>query len=144
MTKRVFIIDDDADFVQLAEWILAEDDLLVSSATCPDHAFQTLLGSAEDEPEVILCDLHMPFADDETRESFIESFEVGLETIRELRWVYPGAKIVALSSAPRMDLVRIAPQIHPVPLFSKPTETRALRELLRGLAHGVEDEPIAH
>lgn len=115
--KSILIIDDSEDFRDTCGEILASEGYTVACAPTPDDAFPLL---KEHDFHLIICDLHMPFCSGEEKENFAESFEVGIKTIKELKWALPSSNILALSSASALDLRKIALTLEPVPTLSKP------------------------
>lgn len=128
--KTVLVIDDCDDFRETVRFVLESDDLDVYESDCPDTAFQML--TTMDPPDLILCDLHMPFTTDvERRDDFEVSIEVGVKTVHELAWVYPETPVVAMTSAEQLDITKIRRYLAPIPTYQKPERISELREILR-------------
>ena len=125
--KSILLIDDSSDYRETTSWILGDAGYEVWEAECPAEAFPILEKEGFD---LILCDLHMPFAGGADREEFKISCEVGLKTVKELAWVYPQMPIAILSSASWQDLQRLSARLDPVPAFSKPRHWRDMVELV--------------
>lgn len=127
MTKSILIIDDDDEFRDSACRILLDRDYDVWDANCPDQAF-TLM--RQERFDIILCDLHMPFAIGDKGKEYLVSFEVGIKTVHELAWVYPDTPVIAISTAPTEDLERIQPLLSPIQAYSKPTHAEELMTIV--------------
>ena len=125
--KSILVIDDSSDFRETTRWILNDAGYEVWEAGCPAEAYPIL---EKEEFDLILCDLHMPFAEGPEREQFKVSCEVGMRTVKELSWVYPDLPIAVLSSASWHDLQRLSRQLDPVPAFTKPKHWREMVELV--------------
>lgn len=125
--KTILLIDDDADYRETVRLVLEGEGIEVLEADCPDAAFKLLELTAA--PDLIVCDLHMPFTTDDTRDEFLESSEVGIRAVHELSWVYPETPVVAMTSMPRIDLERIRESVDPVQAFTKPISKNDLAEL---------------
>jgi CheY-like chemotaxis protein len=133
MTK-VLLIEDDSDFSDLVAHTLSGFERIeLSRYGCPDEAFKALFETPGYEPDLVICDLHMPFTSGEAAGDYMTSFEVGIQTLHELRYVFPNAKVIALSAAPRVDLVRIEQLLDPVLAFTKPRVQSELKTLLKEL-----------
>lgn len=115
--KNILIIDDSEDFRETCGEILAGEGYQVACAPSPDDAFPLL---KEHDFHLIICDLHMPFCSGQEQSNYKESFEVGVKTIKELKWALPSSNILALSAASASDLRKIAATLEPVPTLSKP------------------------
>lgn len=124
--KNVLVIDDNLEFREAICESLS-DSYEVFEAACPHDAFEIL---QKDNMDVIVCDLHMPFITGERSQEFLQSFEVGIKTIAELRWVYPELPIIAVSAAPYSALVKITKEISSIPILTKPFALRTLRAVL--------------
>lgn len=121
--RTVLIIDDNCDFRETVSEMLSDAGYDVLEASCPDRAFMML----EDEKvDLILCDLHMPFTDDARQAEFLESQKVGIETIKELGWVFPQIPIIAVSAATRLELAEAERQLGDLPLIPKPFSAHVL------------------
>jgi CheY-like chemotaxis protein len=126
-TKTILLIDDDDEFRHTAIQVLVDAGHDVWDARCPDEAFPLL---ARERFDIIVCDLHMPFTLGESLPEYGYSFEVGLRTVKEFRWVYPNLPILAISVAAPEDLRRIAKYLDPIPAFTKPFYPEELVSLI--------------
>jgi CheY-like chemotaxis protein len=126
--KTVMLIDDDDCYRESVKLTLEREGIEVMEADCPDLAFQML--EKHEAPDLIVCDLHMPFTSNEQRKEFVESAEVGIRTVHELAWVYPSSQVVAMTSLSKIDLDRIRPSVEPIPTFVKPQTMNDIAELL--------------
>jgi CheY-like chemotaxis protein len=127
--KTVLLIDDNQDYLDSVRCILEREGLEVLESDCPDSAFRLL--RSIDPPDLIMCDLHMPFMRGAKADEFKTSFEVGVKTAHELSWVYPQTPVVALTALERGDLAKVRGFLEPIPAFTKPYRTGELLELVR-------------
>ena len=127
--KTVLLIDDNQDYLDSVRCILEREGLEVLESDCPDSAFR-LLRSIE-PPDLIMCDLHMPFIRGPKADEFKTSFEVGVKTAHELSWVYPETPVVALTALMDSDLAKVRSFLQPIPAFTKPYQTGELLDLVR-------------
>ena len=125
--KSILIIDDCQEYRETTANLLLDAGYDVWEATCPKEAFEILHRESFD---LIVCDLHMPFATDETQNEFVVSFEVGVKTVRELREVFPEIPVIALSTTAQADLKRITRFIESVPTYSKPIYSKEYLDLV--------------
>lgn len=131
--KNVLIIDDDFDFREVFAMILAERDCAVWEASSTEEAFGILHN--EERFDLIFCDLHLPFTLGEQSADYLYTEEVGIRTIAELCWVYGGeVPVVAISSAPAVDILALRARLGDVPLLEKPIREAALDVLLSSSA----------
>ena len=109
--KTVLLIDDNQDYLDSVRCILEREGLEVFDSDCPDAAYRLL--RSIDPPDLIVCDLHMPFIRGEKAVEFKTSFEVGVKTAHELAWVYPETPIVALTALEDGELAKIVSRSDP-------------------------------
>lgn len=126
--KTVLLIDDDEDYRESIRSVLQEEGVEVLDAECPDDAFSLLEKSSK--PDLIVCDLHMPFTRGEKEKEFVNTFEVGARTAQELQWVYPDIPVVALTSLPKFEIEARREALRPIPTFTKPAKMADLVELI--------------
>jgi CheY-like chemotaxis protein len=126
--RSILVVEDDADYREHLEMLLSEAGYCVTTAGCADEAFQCL---RRDEFDLLLCDLHLPFALDERIVRYEYSVEVGIRTINELRWVFPHLPIVAMTAALPIDLDRLASEQEFVPVLYKPFSRTQLMQCLQ-------------
>jgi len=134
--KTVVLIDNDEEFRESLRSALEHQGLEVLDSPCPKTAFHDL--QAIDKPDLILCELHMPFAEGEEAHEYKVSYEVGLKTLQELAWVYPGTPVVALTALNQADLARIKEYIDPIPAYHKPESALEVIPLVEGYLHSME------
>ncbi len=127
--KTVLLIDDNQDYLESLRCILEREGLEVLESDCPDAAFRLL--RTIDPPDLIMCDLHMPFTSGPETEEFKTSFEVGVKTAHELAWVYPETPVVALTALEDADLAKVRKSLKPIPAFTKPYRTGEVLDLVR-------------
>jgi len=126
--KTVLLIDDDESYRESLRLILEDQGIEVLDAGCPDQAFSMLLSATK--PDLIVCDLHMPFTTGARQEGFIESTEVGVKTAHELAWVYPDTQVVALTSMDSSEMSEVKRSLCPIPAHCKPTKMDDAIELI--------------
>jgi CheY-like chemotaxis protein len=134
--KTVVLIDNDEEFRESLRSVLEHHGLEVLDSSCPQSAFQEL--QAIDKPDLILCELHMPFAVGDDAGDYKVSYEVGLKTLQELAWVYPGTPVVALTELNQLDLARIKKYLDPIPAYHKPESALEVIPLVEGYLHSRE------
>jgi CheY-like chemotaxis protein len=126
--KTVLLIDDNQDYLDSVRCILEREGLEVFDSDCPDAAYRLL--RSIDPPDLIVCDLHMPFMRGEKAVEFKTSFEVGVKTAHELAWVYPETPIVALTALEDAELAKIREFLDPIPAFTKPYRVREVLDIV--------------
>ncbi len=126
--KTVLIIDDNHEYREAFREILEEHDVEVFESDCPDAAYE-LLHTIE-APDLIVCDLHMPFTMKEDAGEFVESREVGIKTAQELAWVYPNSTVVALTASDPADMPQVKSDLSPIPAYQKPIGYKDLLALV--------------
>ena len=127
MSKTILVIDDDSQYREVVEHILLDNGYDPAVVACPDEAFKLL---ADQQFDLIMCDLHMPFTLDEHMSEFQYSDQVGIKTLEELRWVFPELPILAVSSTPAWQLRKMIEEIPSVVALSKPFSSKALMSLI--------------
>jgi CheY-like chemotaxis protein len=128
--KTVLFIDDNEDFRETVRYLLEAEGLEVYDSDCPDSAFGLL--STIEAPDLIVCDLHMPFTTDETKaDEYVTSFEVGVKTVHELAWVYPDTPVVAMTGLQEVDIQRIKRYLSPIPTYQKPERLHEVLDIVR-------------
>jgi CheY-like chemotaxis protein len=125
--KSILIIDDCEEYRETTAHLLLDAGYDVWEASCPKEAFEILHRESFD---LIVCDLHMPFATDESKDEFVESYEVGVKTVRELKDIFPEIPVIALSNTPQTNLTRIARFMESVPTYAKPLYTQEYLDLV--------------
>ena len=126
--KTVLLIDDDESYRDSLRVILEDQGIEVLDAGCPDQAFSVLQSTSK--PDLILCDLHMPFTTGAEQEGFLQSLEVGVKTAQELAWVYPDTQVVALTSMGQSEIVDVKKSLCPIPAHTKPSRLDDAIELI--------------
>lgn len=126
--KTVLIIDDNHDYREVFREILEEHDVEVFESDCPDAAYELL--ATIDPPDLIVCDLHMPFTFKGDAGEFIESREVGIKTAQELQWVYPDSSVIALTASDPGEMLEVKSELSPIPAYQKPIGYKDLLELV--------------
>jgi CheY-like chemotaxis protein len=127
--KTVLLIDDNQDYLDSVRCILEREGLEVFDSDCPDTAYRLL--RSIDPPDLIVCDLHMPFIRGAKEPVFKNSFEVGVKTAKELSWVFPETPIVALTALEQEDLAKVRDFLKPIPAFTKPYRVKEVLDIVR-------------
>lgn len=128
--KTILIIDDCVDTRSIIAQILSDSGYVVYVADSVKDAFIEL---AKDPVDLILCDLHLPFSLDKDHFQYGYSYEVGVRTIQELEWVYPGLPIVAISATAPWDMANAMKEITHIPALSKPISRASLLSTVSAL-----------
>ena len=127
--KTVLLIDDNQDYLDSVRCILEREGLEVFDSDCPDTAYRLL--RSIDPPDLIVCDLHMPFIRGAKEPEFKTSFEVGVKTAKELSCVFPETPIVALTALEQEDLAKVRDFLKPIPAFTKPYRVKEVLDIVR-------------
>ena len=138
--QSILLIDDHDDFRSIMSTILIEAGYQVFEANCPDQAFQTL---QEEHPDLIICDLHMPFTQDDRMQEFQYSYEVGVKTVEELQWALPDVPVLIASAAVPNDIQRMTAHLKSVMTISKPIQPRRLVAMVE-LLTAPKDQLVLH
>ena len=125
--KSILIIDDCEEYRSIVSCMLLDADYDVWEAESVDQAFQLLKRESMD---LIICDLHLPFITDERMKDFEYSYKVGVNTIKELSWVYPFKPIIAISAAPQPLFAAVGKELGTIPALSKPFSADQLLTLV--------------
>jgi CheY-like chemotaxis protein len=128
--KTVLVIDDNSDYRDALKTVLESQGLEVIDSDCPDSAYRML--RMMDAPDLILCDLHMPFTTGKDSAQYKFSPEVGVKTVHELAWVYPETPVVALTVLGKAELSLLKKYIEPIPAYTKPKRMDELLRLVQG------------
>lgn len=121
--KSVLLIDDHEEFRSIVATILRDAQYDVWEASCPDNAFQIL---DHELPDLIICDLHMPFTMGSDIHNYEYSYQVGVRTIEELQWALPKTPILVMSAAVPADVKRFTSHLSSVVTLPKPVQSRTL------------------
>jgi CheY-like chemotaxis protein len=127
--KTVLLIDDNEDYRESVRCILEEEGLEVFDTDCPDSAFSLL--KTIDVPDLIICDVHMPFTTGAERDEFETSYNVGVKTVHELSWVFPEVPVVAMSAAEIPRLTELKQHLDPIPAHQKPRRIRDMVDIVQ-------------
>jgi CheY-like chemotaxis protein len=131
--KTVFIIDNNYEYRESLRSILEDEEVEVVESDCPDSAYRIL--ATMDTPDLIVCDLHMPFTTGAREADFKTSYEVGLRTMHELAWVFPETPVIAMAGLTETDLGRIREYLAPIPAYAKSSNLFETVEIVRGFLH---------
>src|SRR5262245_49424881 len=118
--KRVLVVDDNEDLRATVQALLQADGFEVAVAADVEAA---LAQHRERPADVVVTDLFMPDKD-------------GIETIIELRKLYPSVKIVAISgwtSTRGSDYLQVAREIGAAATLQKPFDPQELSRVVREL-----------
>jgi len=119
--KRILVVDDNEDLRTTIQALLQADGFEVSVAADGEAA---LLLHRAHPADVVVTDLFMPDKD-------------GIETIIELKKLYPSVKIVAMSgwtSTQGSDYLQVAREIGAAVTLQKPFDPLELSRVVRQLA----------
>ncbi len=120
MTTRVLVIDDDPAARQTIQAILEDEGYLV---TCAEDGERGLAAFRQERPDVVITDIIMPNKE-------------GVETIFELRSIWPNGSIIAISGGGRIakgDFLTLAGHCGADAVLAKPFEPDALLASVRSL-----------
>jgi DNA-binding response OmpR family regulator len=119
--KRILVVDDNEDLRTTIQALLQADGFEVSVAADGEAA---LLLHRAHPADVVVTDLFMPDKD-------------GIETIIELKKLYPNVKIIAMSgwtSTQGSDYLQVAREIGAAVTLQKPFDPLELSRVVRQLA----------
>jgi CheY-like chemotaxis protein len=128
--KTVFILDHNHEYRELFRAAVEGDEVEVVESDCPDSAYKIL--ATMDPPDLIVCDLYMPFMTGAEAADYKTSYEVGLRTMHELAWVFPDTPVIALTGLPESDLARVRQYIAPIPAYPKTEDLFQAAAIVRG------------
>ena len=128
--KTVFIIDNNYEYRESLREVLEGEEVEVVESDCPDSAYKIL--ATMDTPDLIVCDLHMPFTTGPQAAEYKNSYEVGLRTMHELAWVFPDTPVIAVAGLTEPDLDRIREYLAPIPAYAKSANVAETVEIVRG------------
>jgi CheY-like chemotaxis protein len=126
--KTVLIIDDNNDYRETLRSILEDHGLEVIESDCPDTAYRLL--KHMNPPDLIVCDLYMPFTTGPDRDEY--------KTLQELSWVYPQVPVMALTGLGESDLEKLKRYLDPIPAYRKPFRVREVIQLVDGFLESRE------
>ena len=119
--KRILVVDDNEDLRTTIQALLQADGFEVAVAADGEAA---LVQNKSRPADVVVTDLFMPDKD-------------GIETIIELKKLYPNIKIVAMSgwtSTQGSDYLQVAREIGAAVTLQKPFDPKELSRVVRQLA----------
>ena len=119
--KRILVVDDNEDLRSTIKALLQADGFEVAVAADGEAA---LVLNKSRPADVVITDLFMPDKD-------------GIETIIELKKLYPTVKIVAMSgwtSTQGSDYLQVAREIGAAVTLQKPFDPKELSRVVRQLA----------
>jgi|LakMenEpi03Aug12_release.lakeMendotaPanAssembly.Ray.scaffolds.fasta_scaffold463914_2 CheY-like chemotaxis protein len=128
--KTVFIIDNNYEYREALKAVLEDRDVEVIESDCPDSAYRLL--ATMDTPDLIVCDLHMPFTTGADMNDYKISYEVGLRTMHELAWVFPDTPVIALAGINEHDLERVRRFVDPIPAYAKTGNVHHAADIVKG------------
>lgn len=129
--ESALVVDDSQDWRETVSAILSDNGYHTEVASNPYEAFEIL---KNDSFDLLICDLHMPFRTDGEFFDYPYSYEVGVRTIKELEWVFPQMKIIAISATVPWELSKIMAEIAHIPAIPKPFSRRDLLEVIGRLS----------
>ena len=122
VSRKIFIVDD-ADFmVDMLRMIFEEAGHRVVGTAGNGPAALASIGklSAVSVPDIVTIDFHMPRMD-------------GMETIRRVRNLVPGVKVLLISAHATLPVVMKAKEIGVDAFIAKPFEPRTILEAVKNL-----------
>lgn len=123
MSKRIFIVDD-ADFmVDMLRMIFesAGHKVVGTAANGPEALESIGRLSAVSAPQVVTVDFHMPRMD-------------GMETVRRIRTLVPGVKVLLVSAHATLPVVMKAKEAGVDAFIAKPFEPRTILDAVENFA----------
>jgi CheY-like chemotaxis protein len=126
---QVLVIDDDEAFLSAIRALLRDEGYAVETATSVGAALDRLWAEWEQQPDVILLDLHLPSLDGQT---FAELYRL---------LPVPQAPIVVVSGATETEVNQGAQAVNAAGVLLKPFE---LDELLACIYHATHAEKPGH
>lgn len=111
---HVLVIDDQPGIRRLLMEVLTEEGYTVTTAA---NGYEGLEKAKEFSPHLILMDMKMPGMD-------------GLETLRELKQINQGEKVVMMTAYGELDLVNQAREMGAFAYITKPFDVIALCDLI--------------
>lgn len=127
--ESILVIDDCDDFRAVLSHLLLDAGYYVVDAASPDQAFQIL---KTETFQLFLCDLYMPFTHEEDlRAGFECSSNVGIQTLRELIWVFPWTPVIGMTGLSGEEIWKANEILPGVPIFSKPIQPKILLHVIQ-------------
>ncbi|RMG41175.1 MAG: response regulator [Candidatus Dadabacteria bacterium] len=127
MSIRTLIIDDDWEIRDILTEYLSDESFTIWEAQTPEEAFKLL---ENEEVDLIISDLVLPFTLSRDFFNYPYSSEVGVRTIQELGWVYPELPIIAISAAPKSEIIKARERLGDIPVLQKPFSRELLLETI--------------
>jgi two-component system chemotaxis response regulator CheY len=123
LPKKIFIVDDTDFMVEMLCMIVRGGGYtVVGTALDGAEALETIGGLTEDlAPDIVTVDFHMPGMD-------------GMETIRRIRSLVPGVRVVLISSHATFSVVMQARETGVDAFVAKPFEPQTVLEAIEKIA----------
>lgn len=122
----VLVIDDQPGIRRLLTEVLAEEGYTVHTAS---NGYEGIAVSKEIRPILTLMDMKMPGMD-------------GIETLRELKRLGLGDKVLMMTAYGELDLVNQAREMGAFGYITKPFDIIALCQMIREIAGSVETRQL--
>ena len=123
MIPRVLLADDDEAVREMLQVALERDGFEVVAVACVKDALRCI---AEENFDVLISDLHMPYAGD------------GFTVVGAMRHTHPQAVTLVLSGYPFLEEALSAVRLQADEILVKPIELASLRKIIREkLAHPI-------
>ncbi len=108
--RKILIIEDDSDLLGLMKHVMENEGYVVS---CAVNGAEGIFRNAQENPDLIILDLHMPEMD-------------GIETLRKIRVSDEEVLVVILTGYASPDTIRDAADLNVSEYLSKPFENLEL------------------
>ncbi len=126
MSYTVLVIDDQPGIRRLLVEVLNEEGYQVVTAS---NGYEGLQKAIEVSPHLILMDMKMPGMD-------------GIETLRELKRVGRGDRVIMMTAYGELDLVNQAREIGAYDYITKPFDVIALCQIIQTVMANLEHEQM--
>ncbi len=137
--ESILIIDDCDNSRAIISDVLIDAGYYVSDAPSTSAAFEILRNETFN---LILCDLHLPFKVGEENAGFEYSLNVGIQTIKELIWVFQWTPVIAITGMGEEDVEKAMLELPGVPVLVKPIRIEHLLLTIRQALGGVRCEAV--
>lgn len=120
-SRKVLVVDDDADIVRIVSTMLAGQGWEVLTAFDGEEALRVIAG---EHPDLVLLDIMMPRMN-------------GIEVLKEARRIAPGTRVVMITAFGDVGSYLESMDLGACEYINKPFETEELLGLIHKVAAGV-------